>query len=285
MSTATKLASVGARLASWGCTVRYSPGWATRGNAPLSPASTIVHHTASRTDVDGLLVAGRPGVPGPLCNIAGHADGKTVVFIAAEKANHAGVSTVSNRTAIGTEMTGPPLSANRTLAVWIQAAICLEYGWPVSRVMAHKEIARPKGRKLDPDWNAASNAQCAYSLADMPGFRADVAAVIRAGGPAGKPTSPPKPPEEEDPLAGLSKADITAAFFDAQKAFYAQGITKGQDTYADNARIYVDELREQSRHLAEVTKQQVKALETITAKWDQMLANQAELLKALNPPS
>jgi hypothetical protein len=183
VSAASDLLAIGRRLAGWGYTVKVLPGWETRGNETLTPRLTLVHHTAAPVDIDALLRDGRPGVPGPLANIGGHVDGRTAVLIAARKANHAGVGTVANADAYGTEMTGPPLGKVRALAAAIQAAICLQHGWSAARVVGHKETARPEGRKPDPDFDATSNAAVAYSLADMPGFRAEVQRIITAGGP------------------------------------------------------------------------------------------------------
>jgi len=154
-----------------GLRVMEAPGWETRGRSILTPAYSIQHHTAVTNDCDYVLINGRSDLTGPLCNFAHHSDG-TVVAIAAGRANHVGVGTVTNSESYGIETTGPvPLTASGPPAfpeyatgVLLQAAICIHHRWdPKARVLGHKEVARPLGRKVDPayDMNAMRNAVAA----------------------------------------------------------------------------------------------------------------------------
>lgn len=171
----------------FGLRVLEHPGWTTRGrSSSLAPAYVIAHHTAASVDVTNLLINGRPDVSGPLCNWALLKDG-TVVLIASGRANHAGVARISSSQSLGIEATGPvPVSArglsafpNYQAYLKLLAAHCIHFGWPVSRIQAHKEIAIPAGRKID-------------VAVDMAAMRASVGRLL---------TSAPKPAEDDD-MAG-----------------------------------------------------------------------------------
>lgn len=171
--------AIGALCRDAGLRVLEASGWTDRGRtwSTLRPEYVVCHHTAATIDVDRVLIDGRLDLPGPLCNFALHADG-TVVLIASGLANHAGVATISSDQAYGIEATGPiPLSGSGPAAfpqyneyVTLCAAICLHHGWPIRRVVAHKEIARPDGRKPNPAFG--SRAPAPYP--DMDTFRAAV---------------------------------------------------------------------------------------------------------------
>lgn len=68
-------------------------GWQVRGSAAFNPKGVVCHHTAgaAQGEIPSLrvLVGGRPGLPGPLCNV-GLARSGAVYVIAAGRANHAG---------------------------------------------------------------------------------------------------------------------------------------------------------------------------------------------------
>ena len=76
-----------------GIVVHEHPGCWARGNGQSSAyAGALVHHTAAGFDAGmGMLVGGRSDLPGPLCNMAGHANG-ALTLVAAFPANHAGAS-------------------------------------------------------------------------------------------------------------------------------------------------------------------------------------------------
>jgi len=76
-----------------GVTVVEEPGWRDRGNPTFSPKGVICHHTAGPARGDapslGTCINGRPGLPGPLCQIVLARSG-TAHVIASGRANHAG---------------------------------------------------------------------------------------------------------------------------------------------------------------------------------------------------
>jgi hypothetical protein len=152
-----------------GLRVVAMPGWETRGLGRLDPRHVICHHTAAARDVDRLLRDGRADLRGPLCNFALHADG-AVVLTAAGRANHAGRGIIPSSAAYGIEATGPPFP-NYDAYVQLCAAIRAHHGWGADRVVAHKETARPRGRKIDPSF-------------DMGTFRADVSSALSGSSPA-----------------------------------------------------------------------------------------------------
>jgi len=162
--------AIGALARDAGLRVVEASGWTDRGRtwSTLRPEYVVCHHTAATIDVDRVLIDGRSDLPGPLCNFALHGD-DTVVLIASGLANHAGVATISSDQAYGIEATGPtPAGAfgpaafsNYDAYIVLVAAIRLHHGWGTGRVVGHKEIARPLGRKIDPSF-------------DMTAFRAAV---------------------------------------------------------------------------------------------------------------
>ena len=84
-----------AALRTNGLRVREVKGWKSRGRpGSFSPRGAMFHHTASASSGGnapglGVVVNGRPGINGPLCNILVARDG-TVHLVAAGRANHAG---------------------------------------------------------------------------------------------------------------------------------------------------------------------------------------------------
>lgn len=162
-------------------------GWKTRGHGPLTAVKTIVcHHTAGpRTgNMPSLNVVtnGRPGLSGPLCNVALGRDG-TVFTVAAGLAYHAGQvrsPTYANGFSLGIEAEGTgvdpwPKVQYDAYAV-LCAALATAYAVPSSRVLGHKEVCFPVGRKSDPNFSMAP-------------FRSKVAAIL--GSPGVEPVSAP----------------------------------------------------------------------------------------------
>jgi hypothetical protein len=172
-----------------GLTVVEVSGWRTRGYRRrvgdiyradlLGVGSIIAHHTATSWSATGdyptlsTVQNGRSDLPGPLAQLGLGRNG-TWYVIAAGYANHTGATFEpwqSNSYALGIEAeatgTGDPRD-------WPQAqmdsyakgvkALASRYGVPVERVLGHKEIASPRGRKTDPSF-------------DMSAFRAKVRAV------------------------------------------------------------------------------------------------------------
>jgi hypothetical protein len=222
--------------------VLESPGWETRGRGPMSPGWCVIHHTAAEHDIDGMLIEGRPDLSGPLCNFAFHRDA-TLVLIASGRANHAGVASVSSDESYGIEATGPvPVSASGPGAfpqyagyAKLAAAVRIHHGsWTTGRVVGHKEIALPAGRKVDP-------------MFAMGAFRTAVAAEVTRYHQHIAPT-----PEEWLDMA--TQAEVQAAFVAALREagpeivekgmlrFMAppHGVIAGQDHPADYVRVMAD---------------------------------------------
>ena len=160
-------------------------GWRTRGSSNFRFAADgdiIVHHTATSAKAAGdypslrIVRDGRPGLSGPLSQLGLGRDG-TVYVIAAGRANHAGKTDrrlSSNPYSLGIEAehpgTGPWNPVQYQAYVRLIAALCRHYGKTTEQVRGHKEIAVPRGRKVDPTF-------------DMGSFRTAVAREISGGGP------------------------------------------------------------------------------------------------------
>lgn len=159
-------------------------GWQTRGHGELDDVTGVVcHHTAGPSaaakpgDMPSLntLVKGRTGLSGPICNLGLGRSG-TVYVIAAGLAWHAGAVRVArppygNSHMIGIEAendgVGEPWPAAQMHAyARLCAALAVRYRFGLGRVLGHKEVCWPVGRKTDPDF-------------DMGPFRVDVDAEIR----------------------------------------------------------------------------------------------------------
>jgi Putative peptidoglycan binding domain len=156
-----------------GLTVRAMTGWRDRGRASGNTFEVLgCHHTGAAVEIDSVLRNGRPGVPGPLCNVALHKNGD-VVLVASGRANHFGKATWPNNRSLGVEATGPQKTGvkfpNRAAYELLAVGFCRfrgdadprkvvksDVGIPVHLVAAHKEVAvfedNPKryGRKPDP---------------------------------------------------------------------------------------------------------------------------------------
>lgn len=161
-----------------GVRVVEHPGWRERGSATFSPRGVICHHTAGPAHGDapslGTCVNGRPGLPGPLCQIVLARSG-TAIVIASGRANHAGLGgwrgLEGNTSVLGIEAENTGLGepwpdAQYHAYVRIVAALCRRGQIPVSMVCGHKEWA-PK-RKIDPRG------------IDMAAFRAQVTTRLNA---------------------------------------------------------------------------------------------------------
>jgi N-acetyl-anhydromuramyl-L-alanine amidase AmpD len=155
-------------------------GWQTRGHGQMTGVSCIVlHHTAGPTigESPSLRVVreGRPGLAGPLAHIVVGRSG-TWYVVAAGLCYHAGATFQpwqSNANAIGIEAEATGTSA------WPQIqydslvrgtrALAEHYGVPHFRVLGHKEVAKPAGRKIDPNFSMAEfRAALAAQVAPPP---------------------------------------------------------------------------------------------------------------------
>lgn len=135
----------------------------------MRPRVVIGHHTASSpTQADGqvtaLLIAGRPDLAGPLCQLGLNRAG-TYIVIASGKANHAGAGHWQDANesveAIGIEAynfgNGVPFpSREQWPSVQLDAydrgiaALLKKMGRPSLYYCGHREWATPAGRKPDP---------------------------------------------------------------------------------------------------------------------------------------
>lgn len=193
-----------------GFPVEEVPGWKNTGHGGMDSCSTIViHHTAGANNgADynsfGTVKNGRPGLPGPLAQLGiGRVTGKQIIF-AAGRAWHAGKvgkTAHDNSNAIGIEIenngVGEKYSDNTyNSAVALVGELVKEFKLDVDKdVLGHKEIAVPKGRKIDPSFS-------------MGKFRADVKSYINGTikPVASKPESAPKPVVKPKPAPAKDKS-------------------------------------------------------------------------------
>ncbi len=154
-------------------------GWRTRGHGEFAGVVGIVcHHTATPATAPGnypslgIVRDGRSDLTGPLAQLGLGRDG-TVYVIAAGVAWHAGATFYprqDNYRAIGIEAehpgVGPWTPEQYHAYARLVATLADHYGIPLSNVQGHKEVAKPLGRKVDPNF-------------DMTTFRAAVQAEQR----------------------------------------------------------------------------------------------------------
>jgi hypothetical protein len=155
-------------------------GWKGRGHGTPGTALCVVcHHTAGpatgNTPSLNVCVNGRPGLPGPLCNLYLARDG-TVYIIAAGIAYHAGATNASwanNSHALGieAEATGVSSWPEPQYSNFAKMCRCLSdfYRFPIEKIVGHKEICSPAGRKIDPNFDmAAFRRLCATGAPVVP---------------------------------------------------------------------------------------------------------------------
>jgi hypothetical protein len=174
-------------LTNAGLKVAQQPGWMNRGAGDMGLVRGVMcHHTAGPRQGNmpslGVLINGRPGLPGPLSQLGLGRDG-TYYIIAAGRANHAGRGnwqgiTAGNSSFIGIEAenTGIVDPHDPRHDPWpaIQldayrhgvAALLKHLGQPAQMCCGHKEYRLPPGAKNDPH------------TIDMDGFRRDVASIM-----------------------------------------------------------------------------------------------------------
>ena len=144
---------VAAILRARGIKVTEVSGWTTRGRSTFEPRAVVCHWTAATRSITPMLVHGRPGIPGPLCNFELLPGNNGVKLVAAGKANHAGVARTgfTNSVAFGIEAAGPPIGAEEMKVYHaLVAAICKVHRFPANeRVRDHAGVALPAGRKSD----------------------------------------------------------------------------------------------------------------------------------------
>jgi hypothetical protein len=168
-----------------GLTVRPMEGWRDRGRAGGNTFEVLgCHHTGSASDIDSVLRNGRPGINGPLCNVALHKNGD-VLLVASGRANHFGCSTWPNGRSLGVEATGPQKTGtkfpNREAYELLAAGFCIfkgnadprkvvksDVGIPVHLVAAHKEVG--VGAFEDGEFRCNARTQKIYGRKPDPAF-------------------------------------------------------------------------------------------------------------------
>lgn len=186
-----------------GLKVAEVPGWPNRGIGNVSDIKGIIcHHTAGGPSGNmpslKVLIHGRADLPGPLSQLGLGRDG-TFYVIAAGRANHAGRGewqgvTTGNSSFIGIEAENVGLKVGHPdhepwPAVQMDAyqrgvaAILKHLGLKALMACAHREYARPPGRKPDPQG------------VDMDEFRTRIAALM--AGTASPPARPLIPPKDD----------------------------------------------------------------------------------------
>jgi hypothetical protein len=244
----------------WGVQWREYPNWATRTRPGdfTDIRGVVIHHTGSDIQSDNylkwLFTVGRAseGIPAPLCHVSTDMDGDVWVG-AIGRANHAGKGSSSTLNAVtaenyrgfsaeigpgpddtdgnahfyGNEVRydgGQPMTDKQhTSAVRWAAAICDHYGWSALSVIGHREWS---SRKNDP------------GLCPMTKFRADVAALLKAG-----PPTKPAPTPTATTGGSMAIQDTTeykAAYqanVDYNRALWGEGGTAGEFQQRTDARI------------------------------------------------
>ena len=174
-------------LKSAGLKVALCDGWEERSKKDVGPiVGVICHHTAGQLNGNmpslHTVTHGRPDLSGPLAQLGLGRDG-TYYVIAAGRANHAGAGiwkgfTNGNSNFIGIEAENTGLANDfpwpdvQLKAYHRGVAAILKYvGRSAEYCAAHKEYARPLGRKNDPFFN-------------MQEFREAVAAIMNGTAPA-----------------------------------------------------------------------------------------------------
>ncbi|MFE4796250.1 N-acetylmuramoyl-L-alanine amidase [Streptomyces sp. NPDC056708] len=201
--------------------------WRTRNRnhkGPWGPANgSLVHHTVTRGTASTVRIVrdGYPDLPGPLCHGMIAKDGR-VHLVGWGRTNHAGGGDPRVLDQVIAESYGsrptPPTRGNANgtdgnahfygwecenlgdgkdpwpkaqydAIVRVQAALCRAHGWSAKSVIGHREWSADK---VDPRG------------IDMPLLRADVAERLKY--PAS--WNHGSDPNEEDPMAGITKKDI-----------------------------------------------------------------------------
>lgn len=155
------------RLRFFGLTVVEVNGWRTRGADGFNPRGSVDHHTAGPRSGNapslGVVVNGRAGLPGPLCNVLVGRD-NTCYVVAAGRANHAGAGgwggLSGNASVFGVERENvgdgsePWTLQQYDVAAKVHAALIAGHGGRADLVCEHKEWA-PR-RKVDA-WGVDGN--------------------------------------------------------------------------------------------------------------------------------
>jgi len=174
-----------------GLFVVEEPGWRTRGHGPMSSVQSIIcHHTAGPATGDapslGVVRDGRGDLPGPLAHLVLARSG-VVHVVAAGLCFHAGPTfepwqANANAVGIEAEATGHDAWPADQYAAYARLcrALADHYNVPVARVLGHREVAKPAGRKVDPNFDMAAFRAAVTSPEDDMPTADDIAAAVLA---------------------------------------------------------------------------------------------------------
>lgn len=166
-------------------------GWRTRGHGQFLGINTIVcHHTAMAKSAAGdypslrIVRDGRSDLPGPLSQVGLGRNG-TVYVIAAGVAWHAGATFLprqDNWHAIGIEAehdgVSPWSPVQHAAYVRLVAALREHYGIPLSNIQGHKEVAKPLGRKIDPNFDMTDFRQRVWRVSRRQSITAKIREAV-----------------------------------------------------------------------------------------------------------
>lgn len=195
----TNLADV---ASSAGLTVVEQPNWKQRGHGAMVDVQAIVcHHTGGSAtgDAPSLTVVqnGRADLAGPLAHFLLARSG-TVYVVAAGQCWHTGATLQpwqSNAHAIGIEAeatgTAPWPEVQIVAYAKLCAALARAFKIPASRVLGHKEVCAPVGRKVDPNF-------------DMGSFRNRVTGYL-----SGDPAPTPQPEDKKGTAELMERITVT----------------------------------------------------------------------------
>lgn len=230
------LTDLATALRAAGLEVVEVPGWQSRGHGHMYSVETIVcHHTATASSAAGdypslgIVRDGRPDLSGPLAQL-GLARSGAVYVIAAGVSYHAGEvwsTWMDNWHAIGIEAEHDGISpwpaAQVDAYARLVAALRAHYDIPLARVLGHKEVCQPAGRKTDPNF-------------DMDTFRARVADIAQEDDMANY-------ADQLDRIEAAAKAAATAATAAEQAADRARaGSYKRDKKLIELARATTDDV-------------------------------------------
>jgi len=222
-----------------GLTVAETPGWQARAHGPLAAVRTVtIHHTAGGAgDAPSLAVVrdGRPDLAGPLAQLLLARSG-AVHVVAAGLCWHTGATREpwqANAYSIGIEVENAGTPTDRYPPAQLDAlrrlcrVLCARYGIPHARVLGHREICDPPGRKPDP----------LPDTLDMRAFRAALTEEDTIDTPC-----------KADPPAGVWQAAVRNAFGDIVSALQVlNGIERRVADLQDQMQIAQDQLERLER--------------------------------------